>query len=291
MNTQLEQAVIAADVNAQYDTYAKKLLSNKVILAHILKGTIPELADLSPDEIIPLIEGEVRVSEVPIEPGVTNKYFKAPGSLIKGNNTESSEPKEGTVTYDIICYVRLLTRLSKMIVNIEAQKDASPGYPIMNRAVFYTSRMISSQKERDFTKSHYEDMVDVYSIWLCFNMDENCMNHFYIADETVFGDYEWVGNRNLFNIMLVGLDKKYLEYTKWEKNTSELHDMLGIIFSNRLNGKEKVSLLQDKLCIPVDEEVREELNEMCNLSYGIEEKGIEKGRMQTILEYFLNGGK
>ena len=32
-----------------------------------------------------------------------------------------------------------------------------------------------------------------------------------------------------------------------------------------------------ELDIPVDEKIREELNDMCNLSEGIEEKGMKKG--------------
>ena len=49
--------------------------------------------------------------------------------------------------------------------------------------------------------------------------------------------------------------------------------MLGVIFSDRLNGKEKVKLLQEDLQIYVSDEMKEELDVMCNLSYGIEERG------------------
>ena len=38
----------------------------------------------------------------------------------------------------------------QVIVNLEAQKDNPTGYHILNRAVFYVSRLVSSQKERDF---------------------------------------------------------------------------------------------------------------------------------------------
>ena len=68
MEEQLELAIKNVAENAQYDKYAKKLLSNKVFLAYILKDTIPDLSGLSPAEIIPLIEGEVEVSEVPVDP-------------------------------------------------------------------------------------------------------------------------------------------------------------------------------------------------------------------------------
>ena len=41
--------------------------------------------------------------------------------------------------------------LANILVNIEAQKDEPSSYYIQNRAVFYACRMVSSQKERDFT--------------------------------------------------------------------------------------------------------------------------------------------
>ena len=57
--------------------------------------------------------------------------------------------------------------LSQIIINVEAQKDEPGEYEILNRAVFYVSRLISSQKERDFENSSYDDIKCVYSIWIC----------------------------------------------------------------------------------------------------------------------------
>ena len=39
MNTEITNAVVAAGDKAQYDTYAKRLLAEKIILAHILVET------------------------------------------------------------------------------------------------------------------------------------------------------------------------------------------------------------------------------------------------------------
>lgn len=67
--------------------------------------------------------------------------------------------------------------LSQIIINVEAQKDEPSKYDIFNRAVFYVSRLISSQKERDFKNSDYDNIKKVYSIWVCMNISENCMNY------------------------------------------------------------------------------------------------------------------
>ena len=60
--------------------------------------------------------------------------------------------------------------------------------------------------------------------------------------------------------------------------------MLGVMFLDRLNGKEKVKLLQEDLQIYVSDEMKEELDVMCNLSYGIEERGRAEGRLEATIE-------
>ena len=71
---------------------------------------------------------------------------------------------------------------------------------------------------------------------------------------------------------------------KEERSESELHHMLGVIFSDRLNGKEKVKLLQEDLQIYVSDEMKEELDVMFNLSYGIEERGRAEVRLEATIE-------
>ena len=51
--------------------------------------------------------------------------------------------------------------LSQIIVNIEAQKDEPPEYKLLNRAIFYVSRLISSQQERDFVNTNSDDIKPV----------------------------------------------------------------------------------------------------------------------------------
>lgn len=47
------QDVSNASTFAQYDAYAKKILSHKIFLSHILKGTIQEFKDMDPADIVP----------------------------------------------------------------------------------------------------------------------------------------------------------------------------------------------------------------------------------------------
>ena len=48
--------------------------------------------------------------------------------------------------------------LIRLIINIEAQNDFYPGYPLIKRGIYYCSRMISAQYGTEFTNSHYENI-------------------------------------------------------------------------------------------------------------------------------------
>ena len=153
MDTEIKNAVIAADQDAQYDEKAKRLLGNRIILAHILVKTVDEFKGMDPKEAATYIEGEPFISVVPVEPGLTNAEKEKDGQRIVGLNTENAEINEGLIRFDIIFYVRMKDGISQVIVNVEAQKDEPTGN-ILNRAIFYVSRLVSSQKERDFVKTN-----------------------------------------------------------------------------------------------------------------------------------------
>lgn len=264
--------------NVQYDDYAKFILSQKEILSRILKFTIKEFEDMEAEDIMGLIEGEPFVSKVSTEPGETNQTFHG---KITGNNTESTELEEGTIIFDVIFYVRMKDGVSRIIINLEAQGIEKPPYPLVNRTIFYIARLISSQKNRNFDHSNYGDMLRTYSIWICFNLEENCMNYLHLTNTSLFGTHEWLGDLELMNIFLVGLDKNLSEEAI-KTTDSNLHYMLGTIFSNDLSPKDKVRLLSEREDMPAGTHIRKELDTMCNLSYGIEEQGIEKGRLDLI---------
>ena len=139
MNTDVRNAVQAVDAAAQYDNEAKRLLGNKLILAHILVRTVDEFRGMDPKVVATYIEGEPQIGTVPAEPGLTNQ---AAGDRLVGLNTESGEVNEGLVRFDIVFYVRTRDGLSQIIVNLEAQKDSLTAYAILNRATFYVCRQI-----------------------------------------------------------------------------------------------------------------------------------------------------
>lgn len=280
MNTELKSAVMATDRDAQYDNSAKRLIAHKIIVARILVKTVEEFKGMDPLEVAALIEGLPYISAVPVEPGLTNAVHFQNGQRLVGFNTENQELNEGLVRFDIVFYVRMKDGLSQIIINVEAQKDEPGEYEILNRAVFYVSRLISSQKERDFENSSYDDIKCVYSIWICMNMEENTMSHIHLTKEDLIGSYEWKGNLDLLNIIMIGLAKELPEHDE----TYELHRLLGALLSRELTVDEKLDIIGKEYDIPLEENFRKDMSTMCNLSQGVKEEGIAIGRREGLEE-------
>ena len=289
MNTELKSAVMATDRDAQYDNSAKRLIAHKIIVARILVKTVEEFKGMDPLEVAALIEGLPYISAVPVEPGLTNAVHFQNGQRLVGFNTENQELNEGLVRFDIVFYVRMKDGLSQIIINVEAQKDEPSDYKILNRAVFYVSRLISSQKERDFENSSYDDIKCVYSIWICMNMEENTMSHIHLTKEDLIGSYEWKGNLDLLNIIMIGLAKELPEHDE----AYELHRLLGALLSRELTVDEKLDIIGKEYDIPLEENFRKDMSTMCNLSQGVKEEGIAIGRAEgeagLITKMYKNG--
>ena len=285
MNTEIANAVNAAGDKAQYDTRVKRLLAQKSILAHILVKTVDEFKGMKPEDVVKYIEGEPSISVVPVEPGLANmEKPDAAGQRIVGLNTENAEINEGLVRFDIIFYVRMKNGLSQIIVNIEAQKDEPTEYKILNRAIFYVSRLISSQKERDFVNTNYDDIKQVFSIWICMNMDDNSLSHIHLTKDELLKPCNWKGNLDLLNIVLIGITNEIPEHDE----KCEMHRLIGALLSSELKEQEKLDIIEHEYNIPISQEFREDVRIMCNLSTGIEERATERATEKTSEKFILN---
>ena len=270
MNTEIKNAVNAARDMAQYDENAKRLLGNKSILAHILTSTVEEFRGMNPADVEGYIEGEPCISSVPVEPGLTN--IKQGGKRLAGLNSESVDVNEGVVRFDIVFYVRLKDGVSQIIINIEAQKDAPSGYSILNRGIFYACRLISSQKERDFVNTNYDDIKCVHTIWICMNMPEDSLDYYQLANRKVLGSRTWEGKQDMINIVLIGLAKDLPMHDE----KYELHRLLVALMSKQLTTSEKLNIIEKEYKIQVNDTLRKDVSVMCNLSQGIVDETLEK---------------
>lgn len=84
------------------------------------------------------------------------------------------------------------------------------------------------------------------------------------------------GNYDLLTVVIICLglsgDDKYTGILK----------LLNVLLSSEKDPEEKKKILQDDFDIKMTKELESEVSEMCNLSQGIEEKGIEIGTLRAI---------
>ena len=136
-----------------FDKKCKMLFADPMILSWILKDSIAELKD------------------VPIERIRESLVDENGGSIelgkIQGLNPENIGIEEGDVYFDFLvtCDVK-----EKLYIGVEGQKDGKNlGYPISKRAGYYLSRLISRQKNIEFTHSNYEDIKKTYCLFVILN--------------------------------------------------------------------------------------------------------------------------
>ncbi len=172
-----------------------------------------------------------------------------------------------------------------MIINIEAQNDFYPGYPIVKRGIYYCSRIISSQYGVEFADNHYEKIKKVYSIWICANPPkyrENTIARYVIREENLIGEVsEKRENYDLLTVIMICLghsgDNKY----------SGILKLLDVLLSSKKKPEEKKRILREDFEISMTKELESEVSQLCNLSKSIEERGIERGIEKGIRQGIL----
>jgi hypothetical protein len=274
--TYLTHAIEIADMKAQYDGEAKKIVSDKGVLSWILKYTVEELQDCTLEEIRNAIE-DVKVAAVPLQPG-----RKIP-EVITGMSTEDKVPNEGMVTYDVRFYV--ITPKGeriKLLLNVEIQGDFYPGYDLVTRAVFYCARMLSAQLNTEFTAESYDDIKKVYSIWICLDAPKNeadTIIEYRIEPNVIYGTMLKQHRYDLLSVVMIGINED-----SSQKKETPLHGFLGTVFSERLKPEEKLNCLEQEYGIETMKEIRKEVEPMGNLGDAIEKRGISKGEEQKLIE-------
>ncbi|MDO5786979.1 MAG: hypothetical protein Q4P09_04640 [Phascolarctobacterium sp.] len=161
--------------------------------------------------------------------------------------------------------------LIKLILNVEAQNDASPGYPLTKRALYYCGRMLSAQYGREFVNAEYEKLKKVYSIWICTDgplYKQNTINIYSVKEDSFIGEHtEPVNNYDLLTVVMIYTAKDFMDLQ------DDVIKMLSVLLSRNLDAQERMNILEDSFGIAMTEEVKQEVDHMCNLSKGIREEG------------------
>lgn len=272
----LANRIDTAGAMSSYDEACKQILANKIILAWIMKHCVKEYADYSVEEIAAkYIEGEPEVSKVPVHPDEIAEF-------IGGMNTEDTTMKEGTVTFDIKfkAIIPNTNVIEDMIINVEAQNDFYPGYPIIKRGIYYASRMISSQYGTVFEDSHYEKIKKVSSIWICTRPPkyrQNTITGYELIEKNIYGKVEEnKDNYDLISVVIICLGEA------GQKSNEALIRMLFVLLSDNMEPKDKKETLKTEFGIPMTRELESEVEKLCNLSQGVYDKGYDKATVEHI---------
>ena len=269
----LAKNISAAGDKAAYDAACKKLLANKIILAWIMKSCLEEYRESDVNDIAEkYIEGEPQIAKTAVNPDEGHD-----GEQIRGAKNEDSTIQEGTVTFDIRFYAVLpkAGETIRLIINVEAQNDFYPGYPVIKRGIYYCSRMISAQYGVEFTDTHYEKIKKVYSIWVCADPPkyrQNTVTRYAVSEENLIGEVkEKKENYDLLTAVMICLGDPE------DNNYDGILKLLNVLLSSEKKPEEKKRILQEDFAIRMTKELESGVTDVCNLSKGIEEKGIAIG--------------
>ena len=277
--------VLLKERNAQYDQAAKRILSQRKMLAWILSRVVTEFAGVPVREIADrYIVGEPEVGMAPVNRDKTN----APRDLRQDRN-EDGTSTEGTIYFDIRFHAKAPKSgaFITLIINVEAQKENPTEYDIIKRAVFYASRLISAQKETEFSGSDYNGIRKVYTIWLCMRAPEHegsSITSYTLHEKQPFGHHVEPKERyDLINITLIYLGN--------HRTGDNLIELLWLVFRSNAKVAVKKERLVERYDLNLTDDMAEEMNTMCNLSEGIFEDGVKQGVKQGMKQGVERGAK
>ena len=111
------------------------------------------------------------------------------------------------------------------------------------------------------------------------------MEYVHLTGDKLLGSYDWMAGIDLWNLVFIGLSRELPE----QKEMYELYRLLGALLSRELSEQEKLEILEKEYEIPLEEEIRKDVHEMCNLSQGIKEDGIAIGEAKLMYNMYKKG--
>ena len=276
LETSLASGIRVTAQMQAYDAVCKRLLAEKSILSWILQACVTEFRHTAVSEIAGrCIEEPPQIGAEPVHPD------EKPPSRIRGDTTEDSSVTEGVVTYDIRFRAAVPQKDSslELIVDVEAQDDFYPGYPLLCRGIYYCCRLVSSQYGTEFQHSEYGKIKKVYSIWICQNPpkgQQNTVTLYSLQEKNLAGTVKAnLAHYDRIALVFIGLGDA-------EQTDQPVLRLLDLLLDPEASAEYKKKILEEEFQIPMAEHLEEEVNSMCNLSIGVARKGYQQGMEQGI---------
>ena len=104
----------------------------------------------------------------------------------------------------------------------------------------------------------------------------NTITQYGVTGENLYGRYDGDPRIDLMRVVMIRLPKDD-ELEKAGNKATKLHEMLITILSTIIQPEEKLMRMEKDFKIEITEEIVQEVNDMCNYSDVIENKGAERG--------------
>lgn len=69
----------------------------------------------------------------------------------------------------------------------------------------------------------------------------------------------------------------------------ELHRLFGALLSAKLDVNTKLGIIGNEFDIPLESDIRKDVNDMCNLSQGIKEQAYAEGLSEAVIKLSKKG--
>lgn len=141
------------------DASAKEILSNRIVLASILKYAVDDFNNYTVDELISMIP-----------PRHTDDQNDVKARCMATVDEHSGLAK---IEFDVFIEMNVPSQIRHVFIDVEAQNRIKPSngdgkrYDLQRRGCYYLARMLSSQLDTT-DANDYSKLSKCYSIWICF---------------------------------------------------------------------------------------------------------------------------
>lgn len=244
-------------LRVELDVACKEVLKNIPFLARIVQASAQEYRNCSVEEVERLIRGDQGTDKIV-------------------GLAESLGGRELDLRFDARCPDG--TGKTKVLLNVEVQNKYNPGYDIITRGIFYCALMLVTEDGVEFTGQNYGSLQKVYSIWIAVNppvTERGCINRYEMNEVHMRGTLQ--RSRMIYDKLTV------VQLNLGVDDDHGVLRMLNVLMSQAYSVAEKKLILEEEYNISMTDEMKGDVEKVCNYSEWVYENGVEQGIEKMLL--------
>lgn len=185
-------------------------------------------------------------------------FIHKKGRKIQSLNSEINDPIDGKILMDKVIGIYLPDKDEHIgvLLDVEMQTINEKEERMYNRAEYYVSALMRSQKEVMFSNTNYEDMVKVKGLWFCLHEGSHAITSYNTEESVELGSHsidKYIYDKRSIKFIYIGT-----------KRGDERMEPLRILFNSELQPQEILKVLKDKYDIDLYNH-EEDVNHMCEM--------------------------